>query len=80
MNNAVARPFWLLYDLGMAYRVQFTAPNGKIATEAFGTATDALARVSELQSAVTPPTLLYILDDEERELTQEELEELAKKE
>ena len=65
---------------GMAYKIQFTDTNGKMVTEPFETATNALARASEIHASLPPPTLLHILDQEERDLTLEDLEKLAKKE
>jgi hypothetical protein len=63
----------------VAYKIQFAGPNEKVTTETFERAVDALALASELLARLPTP-LVYILDQEERELTLDDLEKLAKDE
>jgi len=63
----------------MAYTVQFAGQNDDSGTHTFERAIDALALASELLARVQPP-LVYIQDHEGRDISLDELGELAKKE
>jgi hypothetical protein len=62
------------------FTVQFSGEDGQMNSEIHPTAASALARWSELLSPPANRPLVYITDQQGRDIDQEELEEFAKRE
>ena len=64
----------------MGFKLFYVGVDGKTHTERFPRATDALARLSELLAPPVNRPLVYVTNDEGRDVTEDELQSLALKE